>query len=147
MQQNRKENRGMSKARIIVVDDDSTMRNLLVDVLTGEGYETASVMSGEDGIHELEAKQYDLAIVDLNLPGWISGLDLLQEIRVLRPKMKVMVCSAQKDSGTMEAASRLGSEGFIEKPIEDLAIFLSRVKTILGREANPDLKEGFIENK
>ena len=127
----------MRKARILIVEDDSTFRNLLVDTFHTEGYEAVSVMSGEDGIHELEEERFDLVIVDLNLAGWISGLGFLQEIKTLSPGMKIIVCSAQKDPSVIEEAQKLGGGEFIEKPIEELDRFLDVVKDTLMGVNNP----------
>ena len=121
----------MPKARVLVVDDDSTFRNLLVELFTEQGYETACVMSGEEAIHKLEQGCYDLATVDINLAGWITGLDLLREIHGLCPKMKVIVCSAQIDKATVAEAMKLGAKEFIAKPLEGLDQLLSMVKKTL----------------
>lgn len=122
----------MLKTRVLVVDDDSTFRNLLVELFTEQGYEAACVMSGEDAIHKLEQGCYDLATVDINLAGWITGLDLLREIRGLCPEMKVIVCSAQIDKATVAEAMKLGAKEFIAKPLEDLDRLLSLVKRTLN---------------
>lgn len=122
----------MSRTRILVVDDDSTFRNFMKDLLSGLGREIAAVISGEDAIHELEERYYDLAIVDINLPGWISGLDLLREIQGLCPRIKVIVCSAHGDHSTVEEAFRLGANEFIEKPVDDLDRLLGAVKRALN---------------
>ncbi len=127
----RLEVKAMPKARVLVVDDDSTFRNLLVELFTEQGYETSCVMSGEEALHKLEQGCYDLATVDINLAGWITGLDLLREIRGLCPEMKVIVCSAQADKATVTEAMKLGAKEFIGKPIEDLDRLLNRVKRTL----------------
>ena len=121
----------MPKARVLVVDDDSTFRNLLVELFTEQGYETACVMSGEEAIHKLEQGCYDLATIDINLAGWITGLDLLREINGLCPKMKVIICSAQIDKATVAEAMKLGAKEFIAKPLEGLDQLLSMVKKTL----------------
>ena len=123
--------KAMPAGRILVVDDTPSFLTFLVDALNDEGHQTVSVISGEDGIHELEEQKYDMAIVDLNLIGWISGLDLLEEIRGRYPGMIVIVCSAQTDKATKERANRLGAKIFIEKPIVDLDRFLDLVKETL----------------
>lgn len=128
----REKDKAMPKARVLVVDDDSTFRNLLVELFTDEGYEAACVMSGEDAIHKLEQGCYDLATVDINLAGWITGLDLLREINGLCPKMKVIICSAQTNQSTREEAFKLGAVEFIEKPVEDLDKILATVKRTLN---------------
>lgn len=127
----REEDKAMLNAKILVVDDDSTFRNLLVELFTEQGYETACVMSGEEALHKLEQGCYDLATVDINLAGWITGLDLLREIKGVCPEMKVIICSAQIDKATVAEAMKLGAKEFIAKPLEDLDQLLSMVKKML----------------
>lgn len=126
------EKNAMAGRRILLVDDDDTFLGLLKELFAGEGYETNSVASGEDAICELEKNGYDAAIVDLNLAGWISGLDLLRGIRGRYPEMKVIVCSGQGDKITVAEVLKLEVVSFVEKPINDLNRFLEMVRKALG---------------
>ena len=136
----------MRNEKILVVDDDATFRNFMADLLSGEGYRTTSVMSGEEGLQKLKEERYDLAFLDLNLAGWVSGLDLLREARRLYPEIKVIVCSALTDKGTAQEVLRLGAAKFIEKPIEALGWLLDTTKGILkggllGEETDRSIPE------
>ena len=74
----------MSKGSILVVDDESEIREGLELLLNTEGYSTSSAESGEAGLTMLEEVPYDLVLLDVNLPGR-NGLDLLREIRPISP--------------------------------------------------------------
>lgn len=113
--------------RILLVDDNEVFRDLLDEFFRGEGYRTKGLSSGEDAMCALENDAYDIALVDLNLAGWISGLDLLRGIRGRYPDMKVIVCSGQNDPATVAESLRLGALDFIGKPVDDLAVLLSTV--------------------
>ncbi|HLJ23295.1 MAG TPA: response regulator, partial [Candidatus Acidoferrales bacterium] len=76
----------MSKGAILVVDDESEIREGLELLLNTEGYSTSSAESGEAGLAMLEEKPFDLVLLDVSLPDR-NGLDLLREIRRRDPNL------------------------------------------------------------
>lgn len=81
----------------------------------------------------LEKKRFDLAIIDLNSAGWVSGLDLLQEMQRRCPGTQVIICSAHEKKAAIEVASKLGASKFIEKPVNNVDRLLLIVRETLAQ--------------
>ena len=116
------------KKQILVVDDDPTFRHLMVELLSGEGRRVAPVLNGEEGLQRLREARFDIAILGLNLAGWISGIDFLRGARRLYPEIKVILCGALTDKATMEEVLTLGAEVFAPRPVENPEGLLALVK-------------------
>src|SRR5207249_10439574 len=81
----RSRKRSMSKGSILVVDDESEIREGLELLLRGEGYGVSSAETGESGLEKLEQHPYDLLLLDVSLPDR-NGLDMLKEIHRRDPQ-------------------------------------------------------------
>ena len=89
--------------KILVVDDDLTIRSLLEKVLQGEGYAVVSAMSGEEGVEFAEKESPDLALLDIGLPG-IDGIETLKQIIKLDPDIAAIMITAEGSIQTAVAA-------------------------------------------
>ncbi|PSC02589.1 hypothetical protein SLNSH_23215 [Alsobacter soli] len=118
--------------KVLVVDDQKSMRGLLRFALLQMGFETIDgAESGEEAIKKLTTVRYDLIITDMHMGG-VSGLGLLKAVRshpVLRGTPVIMATS-ETSSDTVRQAKQLGVDAFILKPVEPAAL-QSRVKTVL----------------
>src|SRR6266852_4418358 len=85
--------RSMSKGSILVVDDESEIREGLELLLRGEGYGVSSAETGESGLEKLEQHPYDLLLLDVSLPDR-NGLDMLKEIHRRDPQLSVVLITA-----------------------------------------------------
>ena len=83
----------MPKGSILVVDDESEIREGLELLLTSEGYGVASAETGESGLAKLEEHPYDLLLLDVSLPDR-NGIELLREIRRRDPGLSVVLITA-----------------------------------------------------
>src|SRR5437764_4401546 len=81
--------RYMSKGSILVVDDESEIREGLELLLTGEGYGVSSAETGESGLGKLEERPFDLLLLDVSLPDR-NGIELLREIRLRDPHLPIV---------------------------------------------------------
>lgn len=86
--------------RILLVDDQKSLRRSLSLMLQGASYETSEAESGDEALHILAQWECDLVISDLRMDG-MSGIDLLQEIRRIRPQLPVILITAY---GSIESA-------------------------------------------
>ncbi len=100
---------------ILVVDDDPAMRHLLSVILTDHGWEARAVSSGQDALKELEARDHDLLLTDVRMPG-MDGLALLREVQRLRPDLTVIVMSAYGAQDAAIAAMKAGAYDYFSKP-------------------------------
>jgi len=101
---------------ILVVDDEAGVRSSLLAILADEGYEVEGVGSGEAALAALEARRYDLVLLDVWLPG-ADGLEVLSRIRQTDTELPVVVISGHGTIETAIKAVRLGAQDFVEKPL------------------------------
>jgi two-component system response regulator AtoC len=102
---------------ILVVDDDPAMRHLLSVILTDNGWEARAVAAADEALRELDARDYDLVLTDVRMPG-MDGLALLREIQRLRPDLTVIVMSAYGAQDQALAAMKAGAYDYLSKPFK-----------------------------
>jgi two-component system nitrogen regulation response regulator NtrX len=112
------------KDSVLVVDDEAGVRGSLAGILGDEGYAVEAVESGEAALEALEARRFDLVLLDVWLPGQ-DGLEVLRRIRERHAELPVVVISGHGTIETAVKAVRLGAQDFVEKP-------LSLEKTVLA---------------
>lgn len=138
----RPESRFMSKGSILVVDDESEIREGLELLLTTEGYGVSSAETGESGLAKLEERPYDLLLLDVSLPDR-NGLELLREIRRRDPHLSVVLITAYGSIDMARAAFKGGALDYITKPWSNdelLAQVAQAVESRRLREENVQLK-------
>ncbi|OYY93819.1 MAG: hypothetical protein B7Y41_10165 [Hydrogenophilales bacterium 28-61-23] len=105
-------------ARVLVVDDDTLMREVLKALLRDEGFEIAGeARDGHSALALLERVRPDMVCLDVNMPG-MSGIDVLKNIRSLYPDIRVVMISGDSSTGTVRDAVGFGAVGFIIKPFK-----------------------------
>src|SRR5580698_4164819 len=105
----------MSKGSILVVDDESEIREGLELLLASEGYGVSSAETGASGLAKLEEHPFDLLLLDVSLPDR-NGLDLLREIRLRDPQISIILITAYGSIDMARAAFKGGAQDFITKP-------------------------------
>ncbi len=104
-----------SSARILVVDDNATVRDSLRETLSAEGYAVQAVENALQAIAELERQEVDLVLADLSLPR-VSGLELLDRIKQTWPAVEVIVITGQGSIATAVDAIKRGAYHYVTKP-------------------------------
>src|ERR1041385_6752367 len=102
----------MKNNRILVVDDEQHIVDLVVYVLEQNGHEVVTALNGEIGLKLFEQKQPDLVVLDLNLPG-ISGLNLFQEMRTLRPKIPIIMLTSRSEEVDRVVGLEVGADDYV----------------------------------
>jgi len=102
-------------AKILVVDDDDTIRFLLMDTLAALGYKTCGAVNGEEALAKIKQEEIDLVITDIRMPK-LSGVDLLKRIKDTVPDLPVMIITAYNYTYTKDQALQSGADGFLAKP-------------------------------
>src|SRR5437867_2227116 len=103
--------------KILVADDDETLRGELAGILREDGHAVVVAADGGEALRAVERESFDVALLDLKMPK-ASGLDVLHRLRVVRPETAVVVVTGQ---GTIDAAveaMKAGAIDFVEKPYE-----------------------------
>jgi putative two-component system response regulator len=134
---------GNKDARLLVVDDESYVREVLARYVGAEGYTVDQAASGEEAWQMLAEDSFDLVITDIMMPG-MSGMDLLQRIQEERANVGVIMVTAVNDRGTAIEAVDYGAYGYIMKPFnqDELAI---NVANALERLRLSKLREQYEE--
>src|SRR5467141_2685972 len=134
--------RFMSKGSILVVDDESEIREGLELLLTTEGYSTCSAETGDAGLARLDEQPFDLLLLDVSLPDR-NGLELLREIRRRDPYLSVVLITAYASIDTARAAFKSGAQDYITKPWSNDELLAQVAQAVEGRrlrEENLQLK-------
>src|SRR6201993_4188697 len=132
----------MSKGSILVVDDESEIREGLELLLRSEGYGVSSAETGESGLEKLEEHPYDLLLLDVSLPDR-NGLDMLKEIHRRDPQLSVVLITAYGSIDMARAAFKNGAMDYITKPWSNdelLAQVAQAVEARRLRDENVQLK-------
>lgn len=104
-------------AKILVVDDQEMMRDSLAGTLVREGHEVVACGDPAAAVSRLQAARFDLLITDLKMPR-MSGIELLAEVKRLRPETPVVLMTAFASVGTAVEAMKLGAYDYIQKPFD-----------------------------
>ncbi len=112
------------KPRILVIDDESAIRDSLRMILEYEGYEFIGAASGEDGLAVVSRESVDLVFLDIKMPG-MDGLEVLQRIKALAEALPVVIISGHGTVSTAVEATKLGAFDFIEKPLATDRVLLT----------------------
>ena len=119
-------------ARILIIDDESGIRDSLETLLTLEGFAVDLAGDGSAGMDLLTRHNYDLLLLDLSLPRE-SGLDLLPRIKGLAPELPVIMITAYGTVGNVVDAIRAGASNFIQKPWDNEKL-LADIRSAIGRQ-------------
>jgi len=133
--------------RILIVDDEEVLRDVLDAVLRREGFDIIAAASGEEALNVLDSEEVDLVILDVMLPG-ISGIDTLRAIRIANPNLPVIVITAFSSIDGAIDAMKQGAFHYIPKPFKNEEVVLTVNKALeqrrLSRE-NERLKSELSE--
>jgi two-component system KDP operon response regulator KdpE len=132
----------MSAGRILVVDDDPQIRRAMRTTLTGRGYEVADARTGEEALEALRSGNYDLVLLDMNMPG-MGGIETCRLIRSSSEVAIIMLTVSNSEKDKVEALDA-GADDYITKPFSTPEL-LARIRATLRRlphaPEHGDLKE------
>jgi DNA-binding NtrC family response regulator len=114
------------RKKVLVVDDDQEMRNMLRSFLTYRGYYVKTVQDGIKGLAELEKDFYDLLITDIYMPG-MSGLELLENIDKRNLDLSILAMTGMPSKKINETVAEKGAYGCLVKPFP-LSLLLTTIE-------------------
>ena len=124
-----------ARPRLLVVDDDAEMRDLLAEVLDDEGYEVIQVQDGAEALIRLRGGTFAAIVLDKNMPG-LGALDLLPGLRVICPETPVIVITAFGTPDSYAEAVEKGAFAYLFKPFP-MGELVSTVGRALQRDGSP----------
>jgi len=114
---NQVEVNGMSKSRILIIDDDENIRKVLQTILEDEGYLVETADTAKKGIERSEKALYNLALIDVRLPD-MEGIELLSKLRSTKPKMRKIIVTGYPTLQNAISAVNKGADAYVMKPFE-----------------------------
>ena len=112
------------KPRILVIDDESAIRDSLKMILEYEGFEVQGAATGQDGLTLADREPADLVLLDIKMAG-MDGLEVLQRLRATHEALPVIMISGHATVSTAVEATKLGAFDFIEKPLSTERVLVS----------------------
>ena len=103
--------------RIIIIDDEEIMRNCLKDVLADDGFDVRALSNGEEGLRLFEEISFEIAILDVKMPG-ISGVEVLKTIKKISPSTEVVMITGYASVSTAVESMKLGAFDYLTKPFD-----------------------------
>lgn len=118
----------MKKYRILLVDDEEVVRDALSEWLTHLGYETKSVEDGYKAIEQIEMSDWDVALVDLKMPG-MDGIEVLHRIHSIKPALPVIIITGHGTVDSAVLAMKEGAADYIMKPFnpEEINVIIKKL--------------------
>lgn len=121
----------IAKSLILIVEDDQEILTFTSGILTGLGFEVETAMDGPTGLENALSGRFDLAIIDVNLPG-MSGFDVCRAVRAKDADLPILVVTARTDEIDKVLGLELGADDYIPKPFS-VREFEARVRALLRR--------------
>lgn len=123
------------KPRILLVEDDQFLADLIQDYLEGKGYEVGIETRGDQAAHRICNEKPDLLILDLMLPGQ-DGLKICQAVRPAYNGL-ILILTASEDDMDQVAGLEIGADDYVKKPVEP-RVLLARIRALLRRFGKRD---------
>jgi diguanylate cyclase (GGDEF)-like protein len=118
--------------RVLVVDDEDTIRGLIVQVLEDEGYQTTEAPNAEEALKLYREQPFPLIVTDIYM-GKMTGLDLLQEVKAVDNDSMVVVMTSNASLETATTALRAGAYDYLVKPFDDIDMISTVVNRAIDR--------------
>jgi two-component system nitrogen regulation response regulator NtrX len=123
--------------RVLIVDDEESIRSSVADILADEGYAAAVASEGGAALRAVAADPPDLVLLDIAMPGR-NGIDVLDELRTNWPAIPVVMMSGHGTIETAVRATKLGAYDFLEKPLSYDKLLLCVARAIEGARQLPE---------
>ncbi len=107
----------ISRARILIVDDDTAILRSIAQILKAKGYTVDTAESGCEAVEKTKKERYDLALIDIRLPD-IKGTRLLKDMEMGTPRMKTIMITGYAALENAIESLNLGANGYLEKPVD-----------------------------
>ena len=120
--------------RILIIDDDQDVRNILQSFLSGAGYTVLEAEDGESGLEMAVLEQPDLILLDINMPG-MDGIQVCRKLRSDPKNIFAIIMITASDENEVEGLES-GADDYVVKPFSP-KVLLSRVKAVLRRKHSP----------
>lgn len=115
--------------KVLIVDDEDYFRGVLIDILTGENFETVGASNGVEAVEIFQKMSFDVVLLDLKMPS-MDGIETMQQLKKINPCIPVIILTAFGDIPAAVEAVKNGADDFITKPPE-----FDKLVTVLKKSA------------
>src|SRR5947199_5026139 len=128
----------MGKNKILIVEDEVSLVEVLSYNLQRDGYEVAVAKEGREGLRKAQMQLPDLVILDLMLPG-LNGLDICRELRASprTASISILMLTAKGEETDQVVGFAMGADDYVTKPFS-VKVLLQRIKVLLRRQTSPE---------
>jgi ActR/RegA family two-component response regulator/quercetin dioxygenase-like cupin family protein len=126
------------KANILVVDDDRDLSEFIVELLVKDGYKVSSVTNVNDALYKLKNDIYDIALLDLKLPG-LNGTQGIDEIKKVSPHSKVIILTGYPSVESAVSTMKSGAIDYLRKPFQN-----EELLEVVRNNTSPELKDNIL---
>ncbi len=112
----------MRALKVLVVEDDKDFAEGMAELLESRGHSVSLAATGEEGVDRLLARDFDLAFLDVVLPG-LSGIDVLRAVKSVMPDTEIVVMTGHSAGRYARAARAMGAQRVLQKPFEPSRLF------------------------
>lgn len=127
---------------VLVVEDDANMLDMILFVLSREGYRVRGAVNGQEALEEMDRSPADLVVLDVMMPV-MDGWDLCRELRRISPELPIIMITAKHETSQKVKGFDLGADDYLVKPFALEELF-ARVRALLRRAAPPP-EAGFAD--
>jgi len=119
----------VSPLRVLIVEDESRLRDLLLDVVPDMGFPATAARSAEEAVRLMESQTHDIVLLDLQLP-LMGGMDFFEQIRIRWPETEVIILTGFGDIAAAKKAIHLDVVDFLSKPfhLKSIEVALDRAR-------------------
>jgi CheY-like chemotaxis protein len=107
----------MSPGKVLVVDDEPEVRQVLIEFLSGRGYDVIPASRGAEAVALVQSEKPDLVLLDVSMPD-MDGVETLRRINVIAPDLAVIMVTANADIGVTSKLLALGAVDYVPKPFD-----------------------------
>ncbi len=138
----------MSLGKILIVDDDRNLLELMSMMLQSADYEVMTARDGEEALAAVKGRAFDLSVVDLKLPR-TDGISLMQGLHHINPEMPVIILTAHSSVKSAVEAIRMGAFNYLTKPFDLDELLLQIERALENRRLHSEVKrlEGILEER
>ena len=119
--------------RVLIAEDDAALASFIAKGIKAESYAVDAVASGDDALYQAEQFDYDLVILDLNLPK-MDGMEVLKRLRTKKPSLPVIVLTARTRVEDRVQSLDMGADDYVVKPFA-FSELSARMRAVLRRQA------------
>jgi DNA-binding response OmpR family regulator len=124
------------KEKILVIDDEMEIRDLLSEILQEEGFEVFEASDGVEGLELFHDIKPDLVITDIKMPRK-DGFEVLKGVKDSKYDIDVIILTGHSDEATAIECLRSGAYDYLLKPVEDIAVLMTAVNRAIHKRRPP----------